>query len=70
MVALAAPCPKMVTPSRKYLLKRLLGGLHPRSGEYLGEVVHLGKDRGETAQEQASFRPKTSRRSVASTSGG
>ena len=37
--ALTEPCPRITTPSRKYLLKRMLAGLHPRTGEYLGEVV-------------------------------
>ena len=41
LVALAAPCPRTTTPSRKYLLKRLLAGLHPRTGEHIGEVERV-----------------------------
>ena len=39
LYALTAPCTRTTTPSRKYFLKRLLSGCHPRSGDYLGDVV-------------------------------
>ena len=36
LVALAAPCPMEATPSRRYLLNRLLDGRHPRTGMPVG----------------------------------
>ena len=41
LMALADPCPRTATPSRRFLLKRMQAGLHPRSGEPLGEVVRV-----------------------------
>ena len=38
LASLAAPCEMQATPSRRYLLKKLLEGRHPRTGEPLGEV--------------------------------
>ena len=38
LLALGDPCQQAATPSRRFLLKRLLEGRHPRSGEMLGEV--------------------------------
>ena len=38
LVALSEPCTRATTPSRKYLLKRLLAGCHPRTGDFLGDV--------------------------------
>ena len=46
LVALSGPCPRTTTPSRKFLLKRLLGGLHPRTGEPLGAVERVGGTAG------------------------
>ena len=39
LASLAGPCEHVATPSRRYLLKRMLAGCHPRSGEYLGAVA-------------------------------
>ena len=44
LMALSGLCPRTTTPSRKYLLKRLLAGLHPRTGEHLGEVARVTGD--------------------------
>ena len=41
LVALAAPCQRETTASRRYLLKRLIAGCHPRTGQHLGEVVRV-----------------------------
>ena len=38
LLALASPCENAATPSRRYLLKRMLAGYHPRIGKHLGEV--------------------------------
>ena len=38
LASLAAPCAKEATPSRRYLLKKLLEGRHPRTGAPLGGV--------------------------------
>ena len=39
LVSLASPCEHVATPSRRYLLKRMLAGCHPRTGEYLGAAA-------------------------------
>ena len=57
LVALAEPCTKVATPSRRYLLKRLLAGSHPRTGEHLGEVVRA--ERGEASHLTASSRRRS-----------
>ena len=44
LMALAAPCPRSTTPSRQFLLRRMLAGCHPRSGEFLGDVVRPDPD--------------------------
>ena len=41
LVALRSPCPRQTTPSRKYLLGKLLAGLHPRTGEHLGDIERV-----------------------------
>ena len=58
LVALAEPCTKSTTPSRKFLLKRLLAGCHPRTGEHLGEVRRA--ERGEALLLSASRRRRSS----------
>ena len=43
LAALALPCERSTTPSRRYLLRKLLDGRHPRSGEYLGAVTRVNR---------------------------
>ena len=42
LVALSNLCEQVATPSRRYLLKKMLAGCHPRTGEYLGEIARAG----------------------------
>ena len=44
LLALAEPCQQSTTPSRRYLLNRLLAGCHPRTGDYLGAVLPWDKE--------------------------
>ena len=43
LFALSNPCERAATPSRRYLLKKMQAGCHPRTGQYLGEVVRADR---------------------------
>ena len=39
VLSLSSPCEQAATTARRYFLKRMLAGCHPRTGEHLGEVT-------------------------------
>ena len=49
LLALSDPCPRTATASRRYLLKRLLAGQHPRTGAHLGEVERVTSNLDQTS---------------------
>ena len=69
VLALADPCPKMATPSRKYLPRKMQAGLHPRTGEPLGDVKRVDRCHGLVgANGFTATRRSTGAKTLASTS--